>query len=53
MAKLVFGMMLSLDGYVAGVDGGLLPPPGAALMVTSTTMFAGWPAVCTVAVYTR
>jgi dihydrofolate reductase len=31
MAKLVFGMMLSLDGYVAGVDGGLLPPPGAAL----------------------
>jgi dihydrofolate reductase len=31
MAKFVFGMMLSLDGYVAGVDGGLLPPPGAAL----------------------
>jgi dihydrofolate reductase len=32
MAKLVFGMMLSLDGYVAGVDGGLLlPPPGATL----------------------
>jgi len=28
MAKLVFGMMQSLDGYVAGVSGGLqLPPP--------------------------
>jgi dihydrofolate reductase len=32
MGKLIFGMMLSLDGYVAGVDGGLLlPPPGATL----------------------
>jgi dihydrofolate reductase len=32
MAKLVFGMMQSLDGYVDGVDGGLqLPPPGASL----------------------
>jgi dihydrofolate reductase len=31
MAKLVFGMMLSLDGYVAGADGALLPPPGATL----------------------
>jgi dihydrofolate reductase len=32
MAKLVFGMMLSLDGYVAGVEGGpQLPPPGATL----------------------
>jgi dihydrofolate reductase len=32
MAKLVFGMMLSLDGYVAGVEGGAqLPPPGATL----------------------
>jgi dihydrofolate reductase len=31
MAKLVFGMMLSLDGYVAGVEGELLPPPPAAL----------------------
>lgn len=29
MAKLVFGMMQSLDGYVAGVAGGpQLPPPG-------------------------
>jgi dihydrofolate reductase len=29
MAKLVFGMMQSLDGYVAGVAGGAqLPPPG-------------------------
>jgi hypothetical protein len=53
MGKLVFGMMLSLDGYVAGVDGGLLPPPAPRSMVTSTTMFAGSPAFCTVAVCTR
>ena len=26
MRKLVFGMMLSLDGYVAGVEGGPLLP---------------------------
>jgi dihydrofolate reductase len=32
MARLVFGMMQSLDGYVAGVEGGPeLPPPGPAL----------------------
>ena len=32
MGKMVFAMTQSLDGYVAGVDGGLeLPPPGAAL----------------------
>jgi dihydrofolate reductase len=32
MGKLVFGMMQSLDGYVAGVAGGPeLPAPGAAL----------------------
>ena len=32
MGKLIFGMMQSLDGYVAGVAGGpQLPPPGAAL----------------------
>jgi dihydrofolate reductase len=32
MAKLVFGMMQSLDGYVAGVaDGPQLPPPGEML----------------------
>jgi dihydrofolate reductase len=33
MAKLVFGMMQSLDGYVAGVDGELdvMPVPGTAL----------------------
>jgi dihydrofolate reductase len=32
MGKLVFGMMQSLDGYVAGVPGGpQLPPPGDAL----------------------
>jgi dihydrofolate reductase len=27
MAKLIFGMMQSLDGYVAHADGSLLPPP--------------------------
>jgi dihydrofolate reductase len=32
MARLIFGMMQSLDGYVAGVPDGLdLPPPGEAL----------------------
>jgi hypothetical protein len=32
MAKLIFGMMQSFDGYVAGVaDGPRLPPPGATL----------------------
>jgi dihydrofolate reductase len=32
VAKLIFGMMQSLDGYVDGVAGGLnFPPPGAAL----------------------
>ncbi len=32
MAKFIFGMMQSLDGYVDGVSGRLeLPPPGAAL----------------------
>jgi len=33
MGKIVFGMMQSLDGYVAGVDGDLLvmPGPGVAL----------------------
>jgi len=32
MAKLIFGMMQSLDGYVAGITGELeLPPPGPAL----------------------
>jgi dihydrofolate reductase len=31
VAKIVFGMMQSLDGYVAGVDGELhgMPPPGS------------------------
>ena len=32
MGRVVFGMMQSLDGYVAGVPGGAdLPPPGSAL----------------------
>ena len=32
MARLVFGMMQSLDGYVADASGGLqLPPPGERL----------------------
>ena len=32
MANVVFGMMMSLDGYIAGAEGGpQLPPPGNAL----------------------
>jgi dihydrofolate reductase len=31
MAKLVYGMMQSLDGYIAGADGALLAPPGEQL----------------------
>ena len=32
MAKLIYGMMQSLDGYVDGTEGKLtLPPPGPAL----------------------
>jgi dihydrofolate reductase len=31
MAKLVYGMMQSLDGYIGGADGALLPPPGEQL----------------------
>jgi len=32
MAKLIFGMMQSLDGYIAGVEGGPdVPIPGPAL----------------------
>lgn len=32
MGRLIFGMMQSLDGYIAGVpDGPQLPPPGPAL----------------------
>lgn len=31
MRKLVYGMMQSLDGYVASADGALLPPPGEQL----------------------
>lgn len=31
MAKLIFGMVQSLDGYVADASGGLLPPPGPEL----------------------
>jgi len=52
MGKL--GMVLSLDGYVAGVDGGpLSPPPGATLHRHFKTMFAAWPASCTVVACTR
>jgi hypothetical protein len=55
MAKLVFGMMQSLDGYVDGVAGGpQLPMPGAPRSIaTSTTRSAAWPAVYTVVVYTK
>jgi dihydrofolate reductase len=31
MGKLVYGLMQSLDGYVARADGALLPPPGEQL----------------------
>lgn len=32
MARLIFGMVQSLDGYIAGAPGGPeLPPPGPAL----------------------
>lgn len=31
MGKLVYGMMQSLDGYIAGPDDALLPPPGEQL----------------------
>jgi dihydrofolate reductase len=32
MSKVIFGMMMSLDGYIAGRDGGpQLPPPGEEL----------------------
>lgn len=32
MAKIVYGMLMSLDGYIAGPDGGsALPVPGSAL----------------------
>jgi len=42
MAKLVFTMMQSLDGYVDGVAGGLeLPPPGVALGRHFTDRFRG------------
>ena len=38
MAKLVFGMSQSLDGYVDGVAGDLeLPPPGPRSSITSTS----------------
>src|SRR5258708_18594038 len=42
MAKLVFLMMQSLDGYVDGVTGGVeLPPPGVALGRHFTDHFRG------------
>ena len=67
MGKLVFGMMQSLDGYVAGVAGGPgsdgyvaglasgleLPPPGDSSIVISTITSAVWPAFCAVVVCTK
>ena len=66
MGKLVFGMMQSLDGYVAGVAGG----PGSdgyvaglagwncrrpvfRSVVISTITSAVWPAFCAVVVCTK
>ena len=44
MGKLVFGMTQSLDGYVAGVDGGLevFPPPGVGLFRYFTDLVRGF-----------
>jgi hypothetical protein len=47
MAKLVFGMNQSLDGYV---DHQEFAPPGPSL---SPSKCATWPAACTVAACTR
>ena len=31
MARIIYGMLMSLDGYIAGPDGGMaLPVPGSA-----------------------
>jgi len=54
MGNLVFGMMQSLDGYVAGVPGGPeLPPPALRSIDISTITSAAWPAACTVVACTR
>jgi len=38
MGKLVFGMMQSLDGYIAGTPHGpQLPPPGLAIATSMIT----------------
>ena len=54
MGKLVFGMMQSLDGYIAGVDGSWSCRHRAlrSFAIGSIT-FATSPAVCTVVACTR
>ena len=50
MAKLVFGLNQSLDGYVTTTRNLRLVPRS---FVTSPSKCATWPAVCTVAACTR
>lgn len=48
MGKLVYGMMQSLDGYVAGVAGGpQLPRPGDSSTAISTIPYVEWAAAST------
>jgi hypothetical protein len=49
MAKLIYGMNQSLDGYVDHLEFS----PNLALFRHSQSMFAIWPALSTVAAYTR
>ena len=49
MAKLVFGLNQSLDGYVDHQEFA----PGPSLFVTSPSKCATWPAACTAAACTR
>ena len=53
MAKLVFGMMQSLDGYVDGRAARNCRCPAPRSIATSTTRSAAWPAVYTVVVFTK
>jgi hypothetical protein len=53
VGKLVFGMRQSLDGYVAGVDGGLLMPPPGDTHRHFNDHVRSWPAFSTVVACTR
>ena len=50
MAKIVFGMNQSLDGYVDQTRNLRLVPCS---FVISSSKCAAWPAACTAAAYTR